>query len=131
MESQLAELQSMLLVGGLLVVIGLVGFIVRRNLIVMFLSIEMILQGISVSLVAWGRYHGDLGGQMLVMFVITVAACEAGIGLALILALLLAPTAVFGAFLGAGLTHRLPLRVVRIIFVAVVLITAAKMGGLI
>ena len=87
MQDQLAELSDLLLVGGLLFAIGLIGFLVRRNMIVMFLCVEMMLQGVSLSLVAWGRYHGDWGGQMLVVFIITVAACEAGIGLALILAL--------------------------------------------
>ena len=56
-------------------------------MIVMFLCAEMMLQGVSVSLVAWGRYHNDWGGQMLVIFIITVAACEAAIALALILML--------------------------------------------
>lgn len=87
MDSHVAELQNFLVIGGLLFVIGLIGFLVRRNLIVMFLCVEMMLQGVSVSLVAWGRYHNDWGGQMLVIFIITVAACEAGIGLALILSL--------------------------------------------
>ena len=45
------------------------------------------LQGVSVSLVAWGRYHNDWGGQMLVIFILTVAACEAAIALALVLML--------------------------------------------
>jgi NADH-quinone oxidoreductase subunit K len=67
--------------------IGLAGFLVRRNLIVVFLCAEMMLQGVSLSLVAWGRYHSDWGGQMLVLFIIAVAACEAGIALALILLL--------------------------------------------
>ena len=56
-------------------------------MIVMFLSAEMMLQGVSLSLVAWGRYHDDLGGQMLVIFIIAVAACEAAIALALVLML--------------------------------------------
>jgi len=47
----------------------------------------MMLQGVSVSLVGWGRYHNDWGGQMLVVFIIAVAACEAGIALALVLLL--------------------------------------------
>jgi NADH-quinone oxidoreductase subunit K len=47
----------------------------------------MMLQGISVSLVAWGRYHNDWGGQILVIFILTVAACEAAIALALVLML--------------------------------------------
>ena len=53
----------------------------------MFLSAEMMLQGVSVSLVAWGRFHNDWGGQMLVIFILTVAACEAAIALALVLML--------------------------------------------
>jgi NADH-quinone oxidoreductase subunit K len=47
----------------------------------------MMLQGVSVSLVAWGRLHNHWGGQMLVLFILTVAACEAGIALALVLSL--------------------------------------------
>ena len=77
-------LRNYLIVGGLLFGIGLVGFLSRRNMIVMFLAAEMMLQGISVSFVAWGRFHNDWGGQMLVIFILTVAACEAGIALALI-----------------------------------------------
>jgi len=77
-------LRNYLIVGGLLFGIGLVGFLSRRNMIVMFLAAEMMLQGVSVSLVGWGRFHNDWGGQMLVIFILTVAACEAGIALALI-----------------------------------------------
>lgn len=82
-----AELYNYLVVGALLFALGLVGFLVRRNMIVMFLCAEMMLQGISVSLVAWGRYHGNWGGQMLVIFILTVAACEAAIAMALVLML--------------------------------------------
>ena len=64
--------QSMWL--GLLFAIGMIGFVVRRNMIVVFLCAEMMLQGVSISLVAWGRYHMDWGGQMLVLFIIAVAA---------------------------------------------------------
>ena len=70
-------LQNALTVGAILFSLGLVGILTRRNLIVMFLAAEMMLQGISVSLVAWSRYHGDWGGHVLVIFVLTVAACEA------------------------------------------------------
>jgi NADH-quinone oxidoreductase subunit K len=56
-------------------------------MIVMFLCAEMMLQGISISLVAWGKYHANWGGQMLVIFILTVAACEAAIALALVLML--------------------------------------------
>jgi NADH-quinone oxidoreductase subunit K len=84
---ELALLQNYLIVGALLFGIGLIGLFSRRNMIVMFLAAEMMLQGVSVSLVAWGRYHNDWGGQILVIFILTVAACEAAIALALVLAL--------------------------------------------
>jgi NADH-quinone oxidoreductase subunit K len=83
--NQLALLQNALVVGALLFSLGLVGILTRRNLIVMFLSAELMLQGISVSLVAWSRYHGDFGGHVLVIFVLTVAACEAAVALVFVL----------------------------------------------
>ena len=82
-----ALLQNFLVIGGLLFGIGLIGFLVRRNMIVMFLSAEMMLQGVSLTAIAFGRYHDDWGGQMLVIFIIAVAAAEAGLALALILML--------------------------------------------
>jgi NADH-quinone oxidoreductase subunit K len=85
--SEIAFLNNSLLVGALLFGIGMVGFLSRRNMIVMFLSAEMMLQGVSVSLVAWGRYHNDWGGQALVVFILTIAACEAAIALAVVLML--------------------------------------------
>ncbi|QDU94214.1 NADH-quinone oxidoreductase subunit NuoK [Lignipirellula cremea] len=87
MTADIALLQNYLVVGAILFAVGMVGFLVRRNMIIMFLCAEMMLQGVSLSLVAWSRYHNDWGGQMLVIFIIAVAACEAGIGLALILML--------------------------------------------
>lgn len=67
--------------------IGLVGFLTRRNMIVMFLCAEMMLQGVAINFAAFGRYHGNLQGQAFVLFIIAVAACEAGIALALFLTL--------------------------------------------
>ena len=83
-QAEINLLQNYLLIGGLLFTIGLVGFLTRRNMIVMFLAAEMMLQGVSVSLVGWSRFHDDWGGQMLVIFILTVAACEAAIALALV-----------------------------------------------
>lgn len=83
--NETALLQNYLTVGALLFGIGMTGFLVRRNLIVMFLCAEMMLQGISLSLIAWGRYYSNWDGQSLVAFIIAVAACEAGIALALVL----------------------------------------------
>jgi NADH-quinone oxidoreductase subunit K len=80
-------LESYLVVGAILFALGLVGFLARRNLIVMFLCAEMMLQGVAINLVAFARYRGNLQGQAFVLFIVTVAACEAGIALALILTL--------------------------------------------
>ncbi|HTN75929.1 MAG TPA: NADH-quinone oxidoreductase subunit NuoK [Pirellulaceae bacterium] len=85
--SEITLLYNYLLIGALLFSIGLIGFLVRRNMIIIFLCAELMLQGVSVSLIAWGRYHQDFGGQMLVVFIITVAACEAGIAMAMVLLL--------------------------------------------
>ncbi len=83
----MAVLHSFLLVGALLFGIGMIGFLSRRNMIVMFISVEMMLQGVSLSFVAWGRYHNDWGGQILVIFILAVAACEAALALVLVLML--------------------------------------------
>ena len=80
-------LQNYLVVGILLMALGLIGFLVRRNMIIMFLCAEMMLQGVSLSAIAWGRYHNSWAGQSLMIFVIAVAACEAAIALALVLML--------------------------------------------
>lgn len=76
-----------LAVGAVLFCLGLVGFLTRRNLIVMFLSAEVMLQGVALNFVAFSRHHGNLHGQVFTLFVIAVAACEAGIALALFLML--------------------------------------------
>ncbi|MGC8643150.1 MAG: NADH-quinone oxidoreductase subunit NuoK [Isosphaeraceae bacterium] len=80
-------LRNYLLVGAALFSLGILGFLSRRNLIVMFLSAEMMLQGTALSLVAFGRYHGNWTGQVFTIVILTVAACEASIALALIVIL--------------------------------------------
>lgn len=82
-----ALLADYLVVGAILFALGMIGFVSRRNLITIFLAAEIMLQGVSLSLVAWGRYHDDWGGQIFVLFIIAVAACEAAIALAMILML--------------------------------------------
>ena len=82
-----ATLQGYLIVGAVLFALGMVGFLTRRNMILMFLSAEMMLQGVAINLVAFAKFRGNLGGQVLVLFILTVAACEAAIALALILML--------------------------------------------
>ncbi len=80
-------LANYLIVGAILFVLGMIGFMTRRNLILMFLCAELMLQGVSLNLVAFSRQHGNLQGQVFTLFVITVAACEAALALALILML--------------------------------------------
>jgi NADH-quinone oxidoreductase subunit K len=76
-----------LTVGAVLFALGLIGFLSRRNLIVMFLCAEMMLQGIALNLVAFSRHHGNMHGQIFTLFVITVAACEAGVAMAMFVTL--------------------------------------------
>lgn len=76
-----------LFVAGALFVIGLIGFLTRRNLIIMFLCTELMFQAAGVALVAFGRYHLDFTGQSFVVFILTVAAAEAAMALALVVLL--------------------------------------------
>lgn len=80
-------LQNYLMVGAILFILGAIGFITRRNLFVMVLSAEMMLQGVAINLIAFGHHHGNYRGQVFIVFILTVAACEAALGLALILAI--------------------------------------------
>jgi NADH-quinone oxidoreductase subunit K len=80
-------LRNYLLLGAALMALGMLGFLSRRNLIVMFLSAEMMLQGTALTLVGFGRYHGNWTGQVFTIIILTVAACEASVALALILIL--------------------------------------------
>jgi NADH-quinone oxidoreductase subunit K len=79
--------ESQLAVGAALFVLGMIGFLTRRNLILMILSAELMLHGVSVNLTAFGRQHSSASGQVFTIFVLTIAACEAGLALSLILAL--------------------------------------------
>jgi NADH-quinone oxidoreductase subunit K len=81
------SLHNYLIIGAILFALGLIGFVARRNVIIMFLSAEMMLQGVAINLVAFARHWGNLQGQVFTLFILTVAACEAGIALALILML--------------------------------------------
>jgi NADH-quinone oxidoreductase subunit K len=81
------ELNTYLILGAALFAIGMIGFLSRRNLIVIFLSAEMMLQGAALSFVGFSAYHGNWTGQVFTIAMLTVAACEAGIALALILVL--------------------------------------------
>lgn len=72
---------------GLLFFIGLVGFVVRRNLIVMLIALELMFNAVNLNLVGFSYLLNDWNGQMFTIFVISIAACEAAIGLGIIIAL--------------------------------------------
>ena len=76
-----------LITSAVLFVIGLVGFLTRRNMIVMFLCTELMFQAAAIAMIAFGRYHFDMSGQVFVIFILTVAAAEAALALALVVLL--------------------------------------------
>jgi NADH-quinone oxidoreductase subunit K len=80
-------LQHYLVVSALLFALGLLGVMTRRNLLVLYMSIEMMLNAGNLALVAFSRFNHNLNGQVMVFFIITVAAAEVAVGLALIVAL--------------------------------------------
>ena len=80
-------LSHYLLTGAVLFVLGMIGFITRRNLIIMFLCTEMMFQGVAVTLVAFSRFHLNMTGQTFVIFVLTIAAAEAALALGLVVLL--------------------------------------------
>ena len=80
-------LHHYLTVSILLFCLGLLGVTMRRNLLVMYMSLELMLNAANLALVSFSRYNDKLDGQVLVFFIITVAAAEVAVGLALIVAL--------------------------------------------
>jgi len=80
-------LEHYVVVSMLLFSLGLLGVILRRNLLVIYMSLELMLNAANLALVALSRFNNNLNGQMMVFFVITVAAAEVAVGLALIVAL--------------------------------------------
>ena len=81
------SLNDYLLLSAILFAIGTAGVFLRRNLITILLSIEIMLNAVNLSFVAFGRVLGSADGQIIVFFVMTVAAAEAAVGLAIILAI--------------------------------------------
>ncbi len=73
-----------LVLGGILFVIGMAGVVIRRNMIVMFMCIELMLNAVNLTFIAFSRHFAHVDGQITVFFVMTVAAAEAAVGLALI-----------------------------------------------
>ncbi len=80
-------LQRYLAVGAIMFVIGLIGFMTRRNLIVLFLCTELMFQGVAINFIAFGRFHQNFHGQAFVVFVLVIAAAEASLALGLVILL--------------------------------------------
>ena len=80
-------LEHILFVSAGLFLLGLLGVIVRRNLLIIYMSLELMLNAANLALVAFSRFNNNLDGQVFVFFIITVAAAEVAVGLALIVAL--------------------------------------------
>lgn len=80
-------LQHYLTVGAIMFVIGLIGFMTRRNLIVMFLCTELMFQGVAINLIAFSRFTNTMEGQAFVIFVLVIAASEASLALGLVVLL--------------------------------------------
>lgn len=80
-------LQHYLVLSAVIFVIGMAGVLMRRNLIVMFMSVELMLNAVNINLAAFSKYLQDMSGQVFIIFVMAVAAAEAAVGLALIISL--------------------------------------------
>ncbi|MGB2697276.1 MAG: NADH-quinone oxidoreductase subunit NuoK [Candidatus Zixiibacteriota bacterium] len=82
----MVPLSYYLILSGLIFSIGVLGFLIRRNILVLFMCIELMLNAVNLSLVAFAKEFGSMQGQVFVFLVMTVAAAEAAVGLAIIIA---------------------------------------------
>lgn len=80
------SLHSYLIVSAVLFSIGTIGVLTKRNAIVIFMCVEMMLNAVNLTFIAMSRYLGNIDGQVFVFFIMTVAAAEAAVGLALMIA---------------------------------------------
>lgn len=78
-------LNQFLIFAAILFCIGVYGVLVRKNGVLVLMSIELILNSVNINLVAFGAYNGDIAGQVFALFIIAVAAAEVGVGLAIVL----------------------------------------------
>jgi NAD(P)H-quinone oxidoreductase subunit 4L len=78
-------LNQFLILGAFLFCTGIYGVIVRKHAVLVLMSVELMLAAVNINLVAFGAYHNDVVGQVFALFVLTIAAAEVGIGLAIVL----------------------------------------------
>ena len=82
----MVSLNSYLIFSAILFAIGTIGVLTRRNAIVIFMCVELMLNAVNLTFIAFSKFLGNLDGQVFVLFVMTVAAAEAAVGLALMIA---------------------------------------------
>jgi NADH-quinone oxidoreductase subunit K len=82
----MVPLNHYLILGALVFAIGVIGVLIRRNLIVILMSIELMLNAVNLTFIAFSRFLGSMDGQVIVFLVMAVAAAEAVVGLAIIIA---------------------------------------------
>ena len=82
----MTPISDTLILSAILFGLGATGFLIRRNIITVFLCIELMLNGVALAFVAFSKLWGELSGHLFVFFIITVAAAEAAVGLAIIIA---------------------------------------------
>jgi len=87
MNEPVIPLQAYQVVAALLFTVGLVGVLVRRSALIIFMSIELMLNAVNLSFVAFSKMHGQMDGQIFVFFVMSVAAAEVAVGLAILVAI--------------------------------------------
>ena len=80
-------LHHIIAISGLLFTIGVVGVLFRRSAIIVFMSVEIMLNAVNLAFIAFSRFHGSVDGQVFVFFIMTLAAAEVAVGLAIIIAL--------------------------------------------
>ena len=83
----MVQLSWLMALSGAIFVIGVAGFIIRRNILIMFMSIELMLNAVNLAFISLGSRLGTMDGQAIVFFVLTVAAAEAAVGLAIIISI--------------------------------------------
>jgi NADH-quinone oxidoreductase subunit K len=83
----MVSIHHYLFLGAALFTIGVVGVLTRKNIMVILMSIELMMNAVNINLIAFSRHLGDTGGQIFAIFVITVAAAEAAVGLGIVIAM--------------------------------------------
>jgi len=83
----MASLTDYVILSSILFALGAIGFVVRRNALILFMTVEMMLNAVNLMLVAFSRFRADMAGQVMVFFIYAVAAAEVAVGLAILIAL--------------------------------------------